>query len=107
MHNPAVGGGGDGEVPGGAAGSELVKNDLASALAVVVASGSSREEIRQLLAPVCARVRAERIDVAELVKVVKQIFAGSVAGGRLNSGERQQLLDRIISVCIDEYYAAG
>ena len=106
MHNPSVGGGGHGEIPGGATAFELAKFDLASALVAVVANASSREEIRHALAPVCTRIRKEKIDVAELVKVVKQIFAGSVVGARLNGGERQQLLDRIISVCIDEYYAA-
>lgn len=107
MRDPAVGGGGNGEIDSGATGSELVKNDLASALIAVGMSGSSREEIREAVAPVCARVRAERMDVAELVKAVKQIFAGSVVGARLNGSERQQLRDRIISVCIDEYYSAG
>lgn len=106
MHNPTVGGGGHGEIPGDAPAFELVKIDLTSALVAVVANASSGEEIRQGLAPVCARIRKEKMDVAELVKVVKQIYAGSVVGARLNGGERQQLLDRIISVCIDEYYAA-
>lgn len=106
MHNPTVGGSGHGETPGDATAFELVKTDLTSALASVIANASSREEIRHGLAPVCARIRKEKMDVAELVKVVKQIFAGTVVGARLNGGERQQLLDRIISVCIDEYYAA-
>lgn len=106
MHDPATGRDGQGEIAGGATGSELVRNDLASAL-VAVMKGSSREEIRQAVAPVCARVRTERMDVAELVKAVKQTFAGSLVGARLDGGERQKLLDRIISVCIDEYYSAG
>ena len=105
MHDSSVGT--DGRGNGHATGSELVTNDLASALVAVVTSGSSREEIRNALAPVCARVRTERMDVADLVKTVKQIFAGTAVGATLNGGERQQLLDRIISVCIDEYYSAG
>ena len=104
MQNSSVGS--NSRRDGYASPSELVTNDLTSALIAVVTNGSSREEIRQTLAPVCARVRRERMDVADLVKTVKQIFAGA-AGATLNGGERQQLLDRIISVCIDEYYSAS
>lgn len=106
MPDQAVGGGPPDEVTGKGTDAGVVWDDLASTLVAVVASGSSREEIRQAVGPVCARVREERMDVAELVKAVKQIFAGAV-GARLDGSERQQLLDRIISVCIDEYYAAS
>lgn len=48
------------------------------------------------------------MDVADLVKIVKRCFASSeLAATVSHAGERQQVLDRIVSVCIDEYYAAG
>lgn len=106
MPDQAPGGGSHEEVTGKGTDSAVVWDELASTLVAVVASGSSREEIRRAVGPVCARVREERMDVAELVKAVKQVFAGA-AGARLDGSERQQLLDRIISVCIDEYYAEG
>lgn len=100
---------GDGAHPGSVgetAAFEAIRNDLARTLAVIVANGSSREEIRLAVGPLCARVREERMDVAELVKAVKQTFPASTAGSRLDGAERQQILDRIISMCIDEFYAA-
>jgi hypothetical protein len=106
MPDQAAGGDSHDGVTGKRTDSSVVWDELASTLVAVVASGSSREEIRQAVGPVCARVREERMDVAELVKAVKQVFAGA-AGARLDGSERQQLLDRIISVCIDEYYAAS
>ena len=107
MQNQAGGGGAHGETGGESPAIELLRDALASTLVAVVANGNSREEIRQAVRPVCARAREEKMDVAELVKAVKHILASSTVGARLDGGERQQVLDRIISVCIDEYYAAG
>jgi hypothetical protein len=81
--------------------------ELAAVLDSIVYTRSSREQIRLALRPVCARAREDSMDVAELVKLVKQSFrVSSVASALGHAGERQQTLDRIISVCIDEYYAA-
>lgn len=87
---------------------ELTQSELAGAVAAIVASRNSREDIRITMRPLCARARQEKMDAAELLKVVKQSFVASAGGmGSGSMTERQQMLDRIISVCIDEYYAAG
>lgn len=86
---------------------ELTQSELAGAVAAIVASRNSREDIRITMRPLCTRARQEKMDAAELLKVVKQSFAASAGGMDSGVTERQQMLDRIISVCIDEYYAAG
>lgn len=100
--------GADSDVVKQAAIFEPTQSELAGAVAAIVASGNSREDIRATMRPLCARARQEKMDAAELLKVVKQSFAASAGGmGAGSMTERQQMLDRIISVCIDEYYAAG
>lgn len=108
MHSDDAGSGADSGVAGGPARLEPTRSELAQAIAAVVSSRSSREEIRHAMRPLCSRAREQKMDAAELVKVVKQSFT-QCAGGTVLGGatERQQMLDRIISVCIDEYYAAG
>ena len=87
---------------------EPTERELAGAVAAVVSSRSSREEIRVVMRPLCARARGEQMNAAELVKVLKHSFATTAGGtGFTGATERQQMLDRIISVCIDEYYAVG
>lgn len=108
MRNEDAGSGDDSGVVEQPAKSELTQSELAGAVAVVVSRANSREEIRVTMRPLCARAREEKMDAAELVKVVKQAFAATAGGARIGGvTERQQMLDRIISVCIDEYYAAG
>lgn len=90
------------------ANAEPTERELAGAVAAVVSSRSSREEIRVVMRPLCARARGEQMNAAELVKVLKYSFATTAGGtGFTGATERQQMLDRIISVCIDEYYAVG
>ncbi|CAN5316649.1 hypothetical protein BH23GEM2_BH23GEM2_01070 [soil metagenome] len=108
MRNDDAGSGADPGVAGQPSRFELTQLDFTGAVAAVVSNRSSREEIRVAMRPLCARARQEEMNAAELVKVVKQSFATSAGGtGFGGATERQQMLDRIISVCIDEYYAVG
>jgi hypothetical protein len=108
MRNDDPGSGADSGVVGQPAKLEITQRELAGAVTAIVSSRSSREEIRIVMRPLCAQAREGKMDAAELVKVVKQSFATSAGGVSLGGAtERQQILDRIISVCIDEYYAAG
>jgi hypothetical protein len=87
---------------------ELTKRELAGAVAAVVSGGASREDIRVRMRPLCTRAREEKMEAAELVKALKESFATTAVGGSLGgASERQQMLDKIISVCIDEYYAVN
>jgi hypothetical protein len=90
-----------------AVGATLTPEELGALVDSIVNTRCSREQIRVALRPWCARARDDRMDVADFVKLVKQSFKRSSAALSLgHAGERQQTLDRIISVCIDEYYAA-
>jgi hypothetical protein len=90
-----------------ALGATLTPEELGTVVDSLVITRCSREQIRTVLRPWCARARDDRMDVADFVKLVKQSFKrSSIASSVGHAGERQQTLDRIISVCIDEYYAA-
>lgn len=89
-------------------GSDATHQPVTELLGSLLNAHSSRDEIRRVLRPICHEARRSHIDIAELVKSVKHSFAASDLGVRLlHSGERQQTLDRIVSVCIEEYYAAS
>ncbi len=86
--------------------SEAKQRELSVLLDTIVSSRSSRDQIRVAVKPVCEQARKEMLDASELVKIVKHSFAATgLATTLAHAGERQQALDRIISVCIDEYYA--
>jgi hypothetical protein len=107
MHDHDAGNGPDSGAVTPPAKFELTQRELAGAVAAIASGRNSREEIRITMRPLCARARQEKMDAAELLKVVKHSFAASAGGpGPGSMTERQQMLDRIISVCIDEYYAA-
>lgn len=84
------------------------EEELAAIIGSAIVARSSRDEIRGVLRPICSHARQSQLDVAELVKLVKRSFAASaLASSLVHAGERQQALDRIISVCIDEYYESS
>jgi hypothetical protein len=84
------------------------EEDLAASMGSAIVARSSRDEIRSVLRPICVHARQSQLDIAELVKLVKRSFAASaLASSLVHAGERQQALDRIISVCIDEYYESS
>jgi hypothetical protein len=84
------------------------EEELAAILGSAIVARSSRDEIRGVLRPICIHARQSHLDIAELVKAVKRTFAAStLASSLVHAGERQHALDRIISVCIDEYYESS
>lgn len=81
---------------------------LADLLASMAERQPKREQIRTAVRPVCEQARQDQLDAIDLVKLVKQLYAGTGnARAAAHAPERQQTLERIISVCIDEYYASG
>lgn len=85
--------------------SERAGTALRSALQGHLRQAVPDDALRRALHWLCADARARNLRPEHLILIFKQVWASLPEMQNRTGNRRQELLDRIITICIEEYYA--
>jgi hypothetical protein len=63
------------------------------------------DTLRRALHSLCADARKRNLRPEQLILIFKQVWSSLPEVQDRNAARRQDLLDRIVTICIEEYYA--
>lgn len=86
--------------------SERAGTALRSALQGHLRQPVPDETLRRALSALCADARARNLRPEQLILIFKQAWTSLPEFESGSRNQRQELLDRIVSICIEEYYAS-
>jgi hypothetical protein len=62
------------------------------------------QALRRALHALCADARARNLRSEQLILIFKQVWASLPDIQNRSGNRRQELLDRVVTICIEEYY---